>query len=153
MKDSSNIWAVPAVNVGLILRATRRQHKKAFKTHLMRLIFAHYWRACIVVVVVVSAAFPSWTALLGSPSICTSTLTNAFRRVRALCHRYKKKIIFFNELLIITPPHEQPHAVLGGFRFIWSTWFISISGGWMLLHKELMAEESAHITMQRMTTL
>ena len=30
--------------------------------------------------------------------------------------------------------------------------FISISGGWMLLHKELMVEESPHITMQRMTT-
>ena len=44
-------------------------------------------------------------------------------------------------LFFVIPPHRQPHTVLGGL--------ISLSGGWILLCKELlMAEDSLHITMQ-----
>ena len=35
--------------------------------------------------------------------------------------------------IIIAPPRGEPHAVFGGF--------ISISGGWMLLCKELIMSE------------
>ena len=46
-----------------------------------------------------------------------------------------------NNEYFITPPHWQPQAVFRGFS--------SISGGWMLLCKELiMAEESPHMSMQ-----
>ena len=62
------------------------------------------------------------------------TLTNAFPV--ALCVPYFTKL-----------PHGQPpHAFFGGF--------ILISGGWMLLCKELtMAKDHPHITMQRITAL
>ena len=47
---------------------------------------------------------------------------------------------FFIFTIIITPPHWQPNAVFGGF--------ISISGAWTLLCKQIiMAEESTHVTL------
>ena len=49
------------------------------------------------------------------------------------------------QLLFISLMHEQPHAVFRGF--------ITSSGGWILLRKEfIMAEDSAHITVQSITT-
>ena len=48
-------------------------------------------------------------------------------------------------VVLITPPHGQPHTVFGGF--------ISVSRVRMLLCKEpIMAEDSPHITMQCVTT-
>ena len=46
---------------------------------------------------------------------------------------------------LITPPCGQPHVVFRGF--------ISISRGWMLLCREfIMAENSPHVIVQRITT-
>ena len=102
--------------------------------------------------------------LCESPGLCNSTPTNAFRRVKGLCvcvcvdgFRFVFACLsfwgwggggggggVFIYLFIITLPHGQRHAVFGGFIFI--------SAGWMLLCKEIiMAEYSAHITMQRVT--
>ena len=47
--------------------------------------------------------------------------------------------------VFMTSPHRQPDAVFGGFT--------STPRGWMLLCKEFVTEDSAHLTMQRMTTV
>ena len=96
--------------------------------------------------------------LCESPGLCNSTPTNAFRRVKGLCV-WTVFVLFmlvclfggvwvfiylFIYLFITTLPHGQRHAVFGGLIFI--------SGGWILLCKEIiMAEYSGHITMQRVT--
>lgn len=57
------------------------------------------------------------------------------------------KLIFicFICIFFITLPHRQPRAIFGGF--------VRLSGERMLLREELIvAEDSPHITMQRITT-
>ena len=59
-------------------------------------------KATIVVVIVV---FPGWT-LWGSPSICSCTVTNEFRRVRGVCMAFT----FF-----LLPGHEGSRSDLAPF--------------------------------------
>ena len=67
---------------------------------------------------VMASVVPQLNALGGSHLVYAVlvTLTNAFHRVRGL--------------LFISLPHGQPRSVFRGF--------ISVSGGWMLLRKELI---------------
>lgn len=62
------------------------------------------------------------------------------------CLKKEKKLFKKKRRKQITPPHGQPCTIFKGW--------VSISGGWILLSKELiniMAEDSPYITMQHIT--
>ena len=91
--------------------------------------------------------------MLGSPGMCSLhwQMHSYFERVVFFCfclkNKKQKKLIFicFICIFFITLLHRQPRAIFGGF--------VRLSGEMMLLHKEfIVAEDSPHITMQRITT-
>lgn len=76
------------------------------------------------------------------------TLTNAFPTLRGWCVTvlflfcFSLIFICFICIFFVTLPHRQPRAIFGGF--------VRLSGERMLLREELIvAEDSPHITMQR----
>ena len=89
----------------------------------------------------------------GSHSLASLTGVRAERFLRTICYYdYKlnvdKRIPQGERIACVavftTPSHGQPHTVFRGF--------ISLSGGRILLRKEIMAKNSAHVNIQCITS-